>query len=310
MKPFALVSDNACDLDKGLRARFGIDGLVIGTVTFPDGHTQKSDVDWEHTTPDEYFASMSDKKHIYKSAAANVTEIKEVFLPFIKEGRPVLGIFLSAALSGTYNFALKAAEEIRAEYKDAKISIIDSQRYSTSLGSLLAVASQMRAEGKSFEETSAWVEANKNCFHQMGVMDDLFFLARTGRVSKAAALMGNLVGVEPMADFNGHGLSEVIAKVKGLKRAFQVTIDYMKRTIVDPQDHIIFIAESLRKKQVELLRQMVEEQIKPKEIIVTAVDMSSGANIGPGLMACFYYGKMISPDLKDERAIMAELTGK
>ena len=310
MEKFAIISDNACDLDKSLRDRFGVDDLIVGTVTFPDGHTEKSDVDWVKHDPDEYFKSMSDKKHIYKSAAASVTEIAACFENFVKVGRPVLAIVLSAALSGTYNFCLKAAEEIKAKYPTAQIHVVDSQRYSTSLGSLVAYACQLREQGKSFEEVATWVEANKNCFHQMGVMDDLFFLSRTGRISKAKAFMGNLVGVKPMADFNGHGLSEVIAKVKGLKNAFQVTIDYMKKTIVNPDQQVVFIAQSLRKEQVQVLADMVKEQIKPKEIIITPVDMSSGANIGPGLMACFYYGKQISNDLVEEKAIMAELTGK
>jgi DegV family protein with EDD domain len=310
MEKFAIISDNACDLDKALRDRFGVDDLIIGTVTFPDGHTEKSDVDWVKHDPDEYFKSMSDKKHIYKSAAANVAEITEAFEKQVKAGRPVLAIVLSSALSGTYNFCLKAAEAVKAKFPAAKIKVIDSQRYSTSLGSLVVYACQLREQGKSFEEVATWVEANKNCFHQMGVMDDLFFLSRTGRISKAKAFMGNLVGVKPMADFNGHGLSEVIAKVKGLKNAFQVTIDYMKKTIVDPDNQIVFIAQSYRKEPVKVLEEMVRDQIHPKEIIVTPVDMSSGANIGPGLMACFYYGKQISNDLVDEKAIMAELTGK
>lgn len=310
MDNFAIISDNACDLDKALRERFGVEGLVVGTVTFPDGHAEKSDVDWEVHTPEEYFSSMKDKKHIYKTAAANIEEIKELIMKFAKQGRPVLGIFLSSALSGTYNFALKAAEDVKKEIPTAEIRIIDSQRYSTSLGSLIVAASLQRTAGKSFTEVADWVEENKNCFHQMGVMDDLFFLARTGRVSKAAAFMGNLVGVEPMADFNGHGLSEVIAKVKGLKKAFQVTIDYMKKTIIDPENQIVFIAQSLREKQAGILYDMVKEQIKPKEIIVTSVDMSSGANIGPGLVACFYFGKKISEGLAEEKAIMSELTGK
>jgi len=310
MSTFALISDNACDLTKDLRERFGIADLIIGTVTFPDGHTEKSDVDWIRHTPDEYFRSMSDKKHIYKSSAANIEEIKQVFIKQIDAGLPVLAIVLSSALSGTYNFCLKAAEQIKKERPEAKIRVIDSLRYSGSLASLLIYASELRGQGLTFEEVGDWIEKNKNCFHEMGPMDDLFFLARTGRISKAKAFMGNLVGVKPLADFNGHGLSEVITKVKGLKKAFEISIEYIKRTIVDPDKQIVFIAESLRKEEVQAFKEMIVKEIKPKDVILTSVDMSSGANIGPGLMCCFYYGKPISEDLIEEKALMAELTSK
>ena len=197
------------------------------------------------------------------------------------------------------------------EHPGSKIRVVDSLRYSTAHGMLLAYASQMRDEGKTCDETADWVEANKNRFHQIGIMDDLFFLARTGRVNKAAAFMGSLVGVEPMADFSDNGLCTVVGKGKGKKKSLDACARYLEKLSIDPKSQTMFLAHSLREKEAAYLKKAVEERVGPKEIIVSSVDMFCGANIGPGLVAIFFYGQPISKDLIEEKKTIAEcLQGK
>lgn len=310
MKPFALVTDSGCALTADLRSRFGIDGFVRGNVTFPDGHTEKADLDWEKRTPKEFFSSLTGKKFILKTSCPNIDEIAALFLPFVEEGREVLMVTVSHALSGTYNFAVKAAEKVMSEHPGSKIRVVDSLRYSTAQGLLLVRASALREQGKSCDEAADWIEQNKNCFHQMGIMDDLFFLARTGRVNKAAAFMGSLVGVEPMADFSPNGLSTVLAKGKGKKKSLDAVVSYFEKLAIDPKGQIVFLAHSLREKEANYLKKTLEERVGPKEIILTSVDMFCGANIGPGLVALFFYGQPITDDLSKEKEILAECLQK
>ncbi len=308
---FALVTDFGCALTKDLRDRFQIDAYINGNVTYPDGHTIKSDLDWETMTPEQYFNSFKDKKFILKSSCPNVDEIEAMLLPFAKDGRDILMVTISHGLSGTYNFALKAAEKVMSEYPGVKVRIVDSLRYSTAQGMLLSYASKLREEGKSCDEAADWLEENKQCFHQIGIMDDLFFLARTGRVNKAAAFMGSLVGVEPMADFSSNGLCTVIGKGKGKKKSLDAAVAYLQKLAINPKDQVLFLAHSLREKEAEYFKKIIEERVGPKEVIVSSVDMVCGANIGPGLVAVFFYGQKITDDLSTEKAVLAEcLQGK
>ncbi len=308
---FALVTDFGCALTQDLRARFGIDDYVAGNVTYPDGHTVKSDIDWKTMSPDEYFNSFKDKKFILKTSCPNVDEIEAMFTPFAKDGRDILMVTISHGLSGTYNFALKAAENVMKAFPGVKVRVVDSLRYSTAQGMLLSYASKFREEGKSCDEVADWLEENKQCFHQIGIMDDLFFLSRTGRVNKAAAFMGTLVGVEPMADFSANGLCSVIGKGKGKKKSLDAAVAYLQKLAIDPKNQTLFLAHSLRQKEAEYFKKIIEERVGPKEVILSSVDMVCGANIGPGLVAVFFYGQKISDDLSKEKAALAEcLQGK
>ena len=101
------------------------------------------------------------------------------------------------------------------------------------------------AAGKTLDETADWLEENRLRVHQMGVLEDLFFCKRMGRVSGAAAVMGTLVGIRPLADINeGKGLSDVIGKTRGLAPALKATVDYMARTVERPEEQIMLLSHS------------------------------------------------------------------
>ena len=307
MSDFVIIPDASSDLNKALRDRFHIPGYVRGTFYFPDGREGVADLDWELIDPVTYYESMSDRKTLYKTASAQRGEVFSVYESFLKQGKDILAITLSSGLSGTNQVCQKVAAELLERYPERKIIVIDSLRYSTALSLLVIMASQKQQEGCTLEETAAYLEQNKHHIHQIGPRDDMFFLVKTGRVSNFKAFFGTLIGINPMADFNRQGMSQVLGKFKGKKRAFDAVIEYMKGTIENPQEQIIFVAHSNREQSAQVLAERIREEFSPKEIIINHVGMSCGASIGPGLCAAFYYGKEISENMEQEQALMNEI---
>ncbi|MBQ6706148.1 MAG: DegV family protein [Clostridia bacterium] len=310
MSDFVIIPDSSSDLTKELRNRFRIPECVRGIVYFPDGHEELSDIDWEKYDPKTFYESMSDKKTLYKTACPPVEDIISVYERYLKEGKDILAICLSSALSGTYQICEMIKGQLLEKYPERKIICIDSMRYSTALSLLIIMAAMKQQEGATLEETAAFVESNKHRIHQMGPMDDLFFLCKTGRISNYKAFFGTLVGINPMADFNRQGLSEVLGKFKGKKAAFDAVIKYMRKTVIDPENQIMFVAHSNRPQAAELLREMIISEFHPKEVIINHVGMSCGASIGPGLCAAFYFGTEISEGMAREKEIMDTLIKK
>ena len=307
MSDFVIIPDAASDLTKELRDRFQVPDYIKGTIYLPDGSEAIADLDWELMSPTEYYTSMSGRKALYKTAGSRRGDIYEIFEKHLQSGKDILTLSLSSALSGTYQVYLKIAAELQEKYPDRKILIVDSLRYSTALALLIIKACQKQQTGATIEETVAYLEEIKHNIHQMGSMDDMFFLCKTGRVSNFKAFFGTLIGINAMADFNRTGLSQVVAKIKGKQRALDATIEYMRKTIIDPQDQIIFVAHSNREQAAQMLAQRIQEEFSPKEIIINPVGMSCGASIGPGLCAAFYEGAPISENMEQEQAIMKEI---
>lgn len=307
MADFVIIPDSSSDFTKDLRDRFGVPDVLRGMVYFPDGHAEACDVDWEKYNPKDFFESMRSKKVIYKTATAPTGDIKTLFEKHLKEGKDIISLSLSRALSGTHSLCEMAKKELLKQYPDRKIYCLDSNGYSGSMVVLIIMALKLKEQGASIDEVAQYIEKTKYCIHQMGSMDDLFFLVKTGRISNFKAFFGSLMGINPMADFNREGLSQVIHKFKGKKAAFDATLEYIKKTIIDPQDQIIVVCHSNREQQAQLLAQRIRDEIKPKEVIINHIGMSCGPSIGPGLCAAYYYGTEISEGLENEQKIMASI---
>ncbi len=304
MSDFVIIPDTSSDFTKALRERFDVADYISGIVNFPDGHSEPADLDWVKYDPIDFYNSMKDKKTLYTTATPTIGNVLEVFEKQLALGNDILSMSLSSALSGTLRVCQTAAEQLLEKYPDRKIICVDTMRYSTAAALLVMMAAEKRNSGATLEETAQYIENNKHRIHQMGPMDDLFFLTKTGRISNFKAFFGTLVGVNPMADFNRKGMSQVLAKFKGKQAAFDATIAYVKGTIENASEQIIFIAHSNREAAAHALAERVQKEIGPKEIIINHVGMSCGCSIGPGLCAVFYQGKEISEDGSAETALM------
>lgn len=308
MADYVILTDSSTDLTKDLRERFGIDDYLPGNITFPDGHTEDSTLDWENISPQDFYTSMS-KDSMYTTGIKNL-EIQEAFFEkYLKQGKDILSISISHALSNTYDSCRKAAQNLMEKYPDRKIICVDSLRYSGGDGLLCSFAGEMKKEGKSLEEVAEWLENNKHRCHQTGTVDDLKFLAKMGRCSNVSAFMGSLINIKPIAEFNRDGMNQIITKVTGYKKLFAAMIEYMKATI-EPEPKRIFVSHSFRKAQWLQLQELIRENFPTAEIIPTTVNMANGSSIGPGMVVAFYMGKEISEGLVEETKLLEEIKAK
>ena len=253
---------------------------------------------------------LKNKKNTINTGAPSPEIFKQSFEKYLKQGLDVLCITISSALSATNGFAIQAAKELMEKYPERKVLVIDSRRYAAAELLLVTYASKFQEEGLDIEQTYQKLEEIKNCLHQAGPMDDLMFLASRKRITNTKAFMGQLIGVNPIGEVDKDGLTKVLCKVKGSKKALATCLEYMKRTIVNPEEQIIIISHSDREEKAKLYKEMIEQELKVKEIILTEVGMSCAPNIGPGLCVAYYVGKPISDNLVEEQAIFDEITKK
>ena len=305
-KYFAIMPDVNSDLNDYFRKEYDID-VIMGHYTTPDGVEHPSVLNWETVNRDQFYKDLKKNPNAYKTSPANVEECYQAFEKHIKNGEGVIAISISQTLSGSYSFMKQAVDRIKENYPDAQIALVDSMRFGPGFGLLAVYAAQLRRDGKSFDEVVAWLERNKNHFHQTGWMDDLSFVAKKGRLTHSKAFFGSLVGIKPVGEFDYNGMTTVIGKCKGEKEAYKVLIEYIKRHIVKPEEQIIFVATSNRHANAEVYKKLIEDNIHPKAVYINDVYPNCGVNIGPGLMAAYYYGKPISEGLVEETKVFNEI---
>lgn len=310
MSKIALVVDTACDLNSELRAKFGIDDAVEGIVVRPDGSTFEADSDWKNTTPEEYFGSMAKGKTIYKSSTCTGETAERVLRDHLSKGEDVLVITIGRKFSAMADLFIGAWERIKDEFPGRRVEVTDSARYSGGFALVAIKAAKLIKEGKSLDEIVEEVNRYRYTTHQAGPLDDLYFLNKSGRVSKTIAFMGTLVGIRPLGDFQRDGLTSVLGKAKGENAALKAAIKYIKLTAVNPEEQTMIIANSYRQEEAEKYEKMIREEINPKEIIMVSIGQQTGANVGPGLCACFYEGNEVLEDMAAEKEAMEKALRK
>ena len=306
---FAILTDAGGDFTREVIEKYGIEETPISTVVWPDGSERPTDLYWDTMKPDEYFTLMTNKKNNFSSSIPSVGTITERLTKLAEAGRNVVVFTISSKMSGGFSAFTVVAREIMEKYPKIKIEVIDSLRYSGAITLLAVQASLYRSQGLSFEEAVEKLQEYRLHIHQAGFLDDLFFLARKGRLSKGLAFMGNLIGVKPLADLcNETGLSQPIGKAKGYKQVMKIFPQFIEKTIGDAKDKPFVVTYSLRKEQALQMKQIIEEKYHPEHLIFVPVGQSTGCNVGPGLAAAFYAGdERVSENCAKERAIIEEL---
>lgn len=303
MREFEIIADATCDLEEALQKKFNVK-IVPGHVRYPDGSDRPSLPEWGDVKAEDFYAALKKDPNGYTTSPANVYEFEQELLKYVEEGKDVLVMTISSGISGAYDFARQARENVLKTHLEANIRVIDSLRFGPGFGLMAVDASKLRAEGKSLDETADYIEQNKNRYHQAGWLDDLSFVAKKGRLTHAKAFFGTLAGVKPIGEFDYNGLTTVIGKAKGAKTAYAALLDYIEKTIENPEEQTIFIAQTNRRKEAEEYQKMIQEKFHPREVLVKDVHPLCGINVGPGLMAAYYVGKPITHGLEVERGIL------
>ena len=307
---YEIVLDSTCDLGKDIRKEYGIyEDFLHACLEMPGNKEARADLEWENYSIEEYFKIVKSKPGQVKTAFATLDEFERVVTPILKAGKDVMIFVISSGISGTVNGYRSHANIVLDDFPDRKIEVIDTLKYSAASGLLAIEAAKNKAKGMSFEDNVKWCNEARYNLHEIGPMDDLRFLAKNGRIAAGKAFFGQLAGVQPVADFTRDGMSKPLGTVKGADAANKISLKYLLKVAKDLENQTIIIAHSCRKERAELFKKQLLDVAKPKEVVITSVGQSCGANIGPGLCVYFFFGEPLSEDGVKEAKLFTELKG-
>lgn len=286
MRDYVIIADSTHDLSMGF-----IEENNIGIVSLSfelDGNIYASN---KELSSKEFYQGMR-KDLPTKTSAVNPDKFKELFLEYIKEGKDILCMSLSSGISSTANNSVIAKNELEEEYPDAKIEVIDSLCASGGQGMLLYRAVQNQKAGMSLEDNYKKLESEKlNIVHKFTV-DDLKYLHRGGRVSKATAVIGTIVNVKPLLHVDNEGKLVAETKTRGRKKSLEKLVKDMGACMgswKDKQD-LIIVSHADVFEDAQFCIDLIKEKYSPKETMITDVTPTIGAHSGPGTIAIFFMG--------------------
>ena len=308
MANYVILSDSCMDLSKEQRAEYKIEKPVAGSILFPDGSDHLADIDWEEISFEDFYHRL-DKKEAFKTGLPNQYLITTRVEEYFKQGLDVLAVTLSSGMSGTYNSFLLVQKELAEKYPDRKLLIVDSRRYSAGISILCILASLNRDKGMSIEDNFKYLEERKAKLHQIGILDNLFFLHRSGRISKTKAFFGTMASVKPMADFsNETGMPCVLLNARGYKASYKIVDEFMTKLISKEEPQIITVVHSIREEQCDEFVKIAKKVAPNATVLKCRMGQSNGVNVGPGLAAVFFFSDtVVSKDCEEERKLCTSI---
>ena len=245
--------------------------------------------DMSGLTSKEFFQKLREGK-MAVTTQVNPEQAKEGLEKIVREGKDILHLAFSSGLSGTYNSMRIAAEELKEEYPERKIIVIDTLCACMGEGLLLYYALKHKKEGMSVEELADWVEQNKLHVCHNVTVDDLHHLQRGGRVSKTAAVLGTMVQIKPIIHVDDEGKLQVIGKERGRKRSIQKIVDMSVERSKGWDNEIIMITHGDCPEDAEYLAKVVREKMGVENILINNIGTVIGSHTGPGVLAVFHMG--------------------
>jgi DegV family protein with EDD domain len=228
-------------------------GLLLMKYTFILDHKEYKDGDLSSKA----FYDLERDGNLPTTSQLTPEEIANTFEPVLAAGNDLLHIEFSSGLSGSCNNVQLVAEELREKYPQRKLIVIDSLCASLGLGLLVDYAVRLREAGKSIDETAKWVEANKLGLNHWFTVDSLSHLHRGGRVSGAAAFVGNLLHIKPVLNVDHEGHLIPREKEQGRRKALRCLVEKMEAHVYKPEGQRIFISHSDDEESAQKVAEMV-----------------------------------------------------
>lgn len=242
---------------------------------------------------DEMMHNYYDKlRNKIKTQTTQITPNKyiDIFEPLVKEGKSILYISLSSGLSNTYDSACLAVQNLKEDYDNVNIEVVDSLGATGGMGLLVESAVANRNDSMSLEENANWLRKNTMKLRHWVKVEDLMYLMRGGRVSATSAIMGTALNIKPILTINSVGKLVTVDKKRGNKLAIKSLLDKFAEDFDASVSNVVYICCADCMDDAKMLKEKILE-IKPYvEVRTTMLSPIIGAHTGPDMIALIYYG--------------------
>lgn len=284
---YVLFTDTDTDITPEIAARYGYH-LISMPYTIDDKETFPY-VDFDKFESHEFYEKLRNgaKPH---TSALSPKDYVNYFEPIFKDGKDVLYVHFSAAMSGTFNALAIAEKELKEKYPDRTLYRVNTKGISILACNIAMEIGDLYLAGKSVEEILKWAETEVDKFAVYFLVNDLSFFRRSGRVKALAAVMGNLLGIRPVIYMDKDGIMTSLDKARGLNATLDKIMNYVRTLQDDIKAHRVLIANSDSMEIATMLKDRLTAEFGSdlKTEFVT-VNPTAGCHCGPDAVGvCFH----------------------
>lgn len=286
MNNYVIFTDSCCDVSPETLAKWDV---TYADMTFTFVGEDKEYIGTDISNKDFY--DRMKQGAIAKTAAINAAAFTDAFEPILKEGKDILYVAFSSGLSTTVNSAYMAVTDLKEQYPDRKIIVVDTLAASAGGGLMVYMAVNKKNEGATLEENAAYIESLVPNHCIWFTVDDLEYLKRGGRVSPLVALAGGILGIKPILQMDDEGHLVKVSTARGRKNAIEALASKYAELSFEEKNTPIFISHAECEEDAKRLADILKERHNADVTMITEIGPVIGSHAGPGTIAMFFIGK-------------------
>jgi DegV family protein with EDD domain len=284
MSRVAVITDSTAYIPEALCKDLNItvapQVLIWGEETFRDG------VD---IMPDDFYKRLTTAKVMPSTSQVAIVDMKAAFEKLLESGYDVLGIFISAKLSGTMQSAIQAREMLPKA--NDKITIVDSNSTAMAMGFGVLMAARAANGGASLAECQEIAERARQHTGVYFVVDTLEFLRRGGRIGGAQALLGSALNIKPILELRD-GRIESIEKVRTKSKAMERMVELVSQRVGKQTPVRLATLHANAEAEARATLEAAVLQLQPIETVFASVSPVIGTHAGPGTIGLAFMAGM------------------
>ncbi len=289
MSEYIIVTDSSGDLGEEMVKEMDVSVLPLSFTI--RGTTLRNYPDNREMSPKEFYQLIRDGE-MPTTSAVNMQQYVDFLTPVLESGKDVLVLAFSSGLSATCQSARLAAEELRGQFPERKIFVVDTLCASLGQGLLVWYACSKRKAGERIEEVRDWCEANKLKVCHWFTVNDLMHLKRGGRVSAATAVVGTMLQIKPVMHVDDEGHLINVAKARGRKASLDALVAKVGETAIDPAGQpLMLISHSDCEEDANYVADRIKELYHVENVVCNFIGPVIGSHTGTGCVALFFLGE-------------------
>ena len=283
-----ILTDSASDILPAEAEQLGVTVIPLN-VTLEDGTVLRDGVDM---TPSAYYEILAGCRKLPTTSQPSPELFENFFLEAASAGDEVIGIFLSHALSGTYQCAKLAADMANVD----NVLFVDSGHVCLSEALLVRLAVQLRDSGKTAGQIAAILEHAKEHLHLVAAIDDLKYLRKGGRLPAAVAVAGGMLGIKPLITIQD-GKVAMAGKARGLPGAYVALFKKVEEMGGINPAFPALAGYTVSPREVTPIQTYLRDNLQQEDLLIRQIGCVIGTHAGPGAFGIAFFDKALTLDL-------------
>ncbi|MBT2729271.1 DegV family protein [Bacillus sp. ISL-75] len=282
-----ILADSACDLPKSF---YEENHVTLFPLKVEINGKEYEDV--KTIDPNTVYEAIRNGV-VPKTSQVSPLLFEEVFTEMAEKDENGIYIAFSSELSGTYSTAVMILDQVKEKYPNFKLTIVDTKCASLGSGLVVKEAASLAMKSVGKETILEDIVFRSQHMEHLFTVEDLDYLAKGGRVSKASAFLGGLLNIKPILNVEA-GKLVPIEKIRGKKKVMRRIIEIMKERGANMEDQVIGISHADCVDTALEMKAMIEEGFHPKEVFISSIGSAVGSHTGAGTIAIFFLNQMPS----------------